>query len=76
MSRSKKKTPKIGTTNADTEKESKRKANRKFRRTSKIGLKKSKDVLPKKIREVSDVWAFDKDGKRYLKSPTKKHLRK
>jgi len=28
------------------------------------------------IREVSNVWLFDKDGKKFLKSPVKKDLRK
>jgi hypothetical protein len=76
MSRSKKKTPKAGITTAETEKENKRGANRKFRRISKIVLKKNKDEPTKKIREVSNVWAFDKDGKQFLKKPTKKDLRK
>jgi hypothetical protein len=75
MSRSKKKTPKTGITSAETEKENKRKANRKFRRVTKVLVKKSDDLLPI-TKETSNVWSFDKDGKQFLKSPTKKDLRK
>jgi hypothetical protein len=75
MSRSKKKTPKRGITTAETEKENKRKANRKFRRVTKTRLKKDDSELPL-TKETSDVWSFDKDGKQFLKRPTKKDLRK
>lgn len=76
MSRSKKKTPKVGITTAETEKENKRKANRKFRRVAKNRLKKNDSQLPKTTKEISDVWSFDKDGKQFLKNPSKKDLRK
>ena len=76
MSRSKKKTPKVGITTAETEKGNKRKANRKFRRVTKTRLKKNDDELPKTIKAMSDVWSFDKDGKQFLRTPTKKDLRK
>lgn len=75
MSRSKKKTPVVGTTTSETEKDDKRKANRKLRRATKIEVHKEKEVLPE-AREVSNVWAFGKDGKRYLKDANKKELRK
>lgn len=75
MSRSRKKTPKKGITLADTEKDNKREANRKLRRVTKIKVKRGEDELPD-IKEVSNVWAFNKDGKRYLKNPTPKDLRK
>ena len=75
MSRSKKKTPKKGITGAESEKENKRQANRKYRRVTKIQVKKGKDELPL-TKELSNVWAFDKDGKQYLEKPARKDLRK
>jgi len=75
MSRSTKKTPKSGITTAETEKENKRLANRKFRRVTKLQVKKGSDE-PSLTRELSNVWSFDKDGKQFLKKPTKKDLRK
>lgn len=75
MSRSLKKTPKTGITTAETEKENKRKANRKLRRVTKIQVKKGDSGLTS-LKEISNVWSFDKDGKQFLKKPTKKDLRK
>ena len=75
MSRSRKKTPKTGITSAETEKSNKRNANRKFRRVTKNQLKNG-DSQFVAIKEISNVWSFDKDGKQYLKNPTKKDLRK
>jgi len=75
MSRSTRKTPKSGITTAETEKENKRRANRKFRRVTKLQVKKGRDE-PSLPRELSNVWSFDKDGKQFLKKPTKKDLRK
>jgi len=66
MSRSRKKNPVKGITSADSEKEDKRNANRKFRRKIKQEVNKGKEQLPE-IRELSNVWEFDKDGKRYDK---------
>ncbi len=57
MSRSRRKTPKIGITTTRSEKEDKRVANRALRRKVRQG----KSELM--IRDVSDVWAFGKDGK-------------
>jgi hypothetical protein len=75
MSRSRKKTPKTGITTADSEKNDKRLANRLFRRKTKSQLKNGESPFIN-IKEVSDVWLFDKDGKRYLKNATKSDLRK
>ena len=75
MSRSRRKTPKAGITTAETEKENKRQANRKFRRVMKVKVKKGADELPL-TKELSNVWSFDKDGKQFLRKPTKKDLRK
>jgi hypothetical protein len=75
MSRSKKHTAKTGITTAETEKENKRKANRKLRRKTKEQVKKRGTNLSQ-LREVSNVWTFNKDGKVFLKDATKKDLRK
>jgi hypothetical protein len=75
MSRSLKKTPKKGITAAETEKDNKRKANRKLRRLMKSQVKKGNSE-PVNIKEISNVWSFDKDGKQFLKRPTEKDLRK
>jgi hypothetical protein len=75
MSRSKKKTPKTEMTTADSEKEDKRKANRKFRRKTKVQIQKGDTELAV-MKELSNVWSFDKDGKQFLKNPPAKELRK
>ncbi len=75
MSRSKKKTKIHGITTAKSEKDDKQKSNRKFRRIVKQKLKSEETVLPK-IREVSNVWCFEKDGKKYNPKMTEKELRK
>lgn len=75
MSRSKKKT-KIGWfTNAKSEKEDKQKANRKFRRIIRQIVKSKKADFPIK-REISNIWCFDKDGKRYFSEMKDKEMRK
>lgn len=74
MSNSKRKTPKVAITCAESEKENKRAANRKHRRVSKIQV--TQGNTPSKIKELSDVWNFDKDGKIFLKDPTPRELRK
>lgn len=50
-------------------------ANRDFRRKSKLSTKSGtgKFLL---MREVSNVWAFAKDGKWYMKRAGKKEMRK
>ena len=75
MSRSRKKNPVKGITSAESEKEDKRNANRKFRRKIKQEVQKGEEQLPE-LRELSNVWAFDKDGKRYDKDLSKRYLRK
>ncbi len=75
MSRSRKKTKIHGITIASSEKENKRGANRKFRRLTRQKIKSDDPVLPE-MREVSNVWDFDKDGKRYNPNMTDKDLRK
>ena len=75
MSRSKRKTPIFGMTTAESEKQDKRKANRLLRRLSRAMLGQGEELLPV-IREVSSVWAFDKDGKRYRRGAQSEDMRK
>jgi len=75
MSRSKKKTKIQGITTATSEKENKQDANRKFRRIVKQKVKLDETKIPE-LREVSNAWSFDKDGKRYDDEMTEKDLRK
>lgn len=75
MSRSEKKTKIRGITSAKSEKENKQDANRKYRRIVKQKVKSNESDLPE-IKEVSNVWSFDKDGKRYDSEMTEKDLRK
>lgn len=78
MSRSKKKNPYRAITSATSEKEDKRKANRKDRRVNKIILTQAQDdtkLRPK--REISNVWCMDKDGKfRFNPAEAPKAMRK
>jgi hypothetical protein len=65
MSRSRKKTPITGITTATSEKQDKRIANRRERRINRIILQTTGDETQLRLkREISNVWAFDKDGKR------------
>lgn len=64
MSRSRKKRAITGITTAESERWDKVFAHRKFRKTAKRYLKSGNiDRLPLKLREISDVWMFVKDGK-------------
>ena len=62
MSRSRRKTPVRGLTTSDSEKQDKRMANRKLRRKVRVVLSAEPDAVLPALREVSCVWAFDKDG--------------
>ena len=64
MSRSRKRTPVCGFTTSDTEKQDKRLANRRLRRKVRVILSAEPDPELPALREVSNVWSFDKDGKR------------
>jgi hypothetical protein len=67
MSRSYRKTPIAGIAAAASEKRDKQFAKRRLRRVVRQQLKDEPEepVLPLK-REVSDVWAMEKDGKRWF----------
>ena len=75
MSRSKRKTPIFGITSSSSEKQNKRIWNKRFRRVSKSLMNTEKD-LPIKVAAVADVWEGSKDGKRYWRGYSAKHLRK
>lgn len=62
MSRSRRKNPMTGWTNARTEKDDKRLAHRKFRQREREAIHRGEDP-PEDLKEVSDIWDFDKDGK-------------
>ncbi len=64
MSRSSRKTPICGITTAVSEKLDKRRGNRKARKANRVRLAKGMELIP--IREVSDVWSMDKDGKQFF----------
>lgn len=67
VGKSTKKTPITGITTADTEKQDKRHANRQHRRTNKQILNENlDDTKLKNINEISNLYAFDKDGKYYF----------
>jgi hypothetical protein len=61
--------------NCDSEKQDKRIANRTFRRKTKRSIK-SGGEPPHFINEVSNVYDWGKDGKRYLKYPSPEYIRK
>ena len=63
MSRSFKKNPFCGMSCAESEKKDKQRYNRKFRRIDKQSIKKQDDMLLTSVKEVSNPWAMDKDGK-------------
>jgi len=69
MSRSRKKTPILSFTKSKSEKFDKMIANRKMRRCP-------IDQEPPKKNEYSDVYWFMKDGKRFIKNPEDKWMRK
>ncbi len=75
MSRSIVKTKIHGNTTAISEKKDKSFANRKLRRLVNQLISPDRTILPK-LREVSNVWCFGKDGKRYNSLMTTKDLRK
>jgi len=64
MSRSFKKRAICGITTCESEKQDKKLAHRKFRRRVKHLLQRgSIELLPTRLREISEIWDFGKDGK-------------
>lgn len=62
MGKSTRKTPIGGMTTAPSDKQDKRIANRRFRRKSRLAMSQEREP-PFSIRQVSDPWDFNKDGK-------------
>ncbi|HEX8524949.1 MAG TPA: hypothetical protein VF669_22050 [Tepidisphaeraceae bacterium] len=75
MARSRRRRPIFGITTSETEKQDKRLANRRLRRKVRVAVETGDEVLPV-LREVSDVWGFDKDGKRWCWGIGEREMRK
>ena len=63
MSRSKKKSPVLAMTCAESEKDWKKENHRRFRRKTKTALQTGEE--PPEIKEVTEIWDSPKDGKRW-----------
>jgi hypothetical protein len=77
VSRSSRKTPKLGFSNSVSEKDDKIEAHRKQRRAARQALqagRESDDITSEHKR--SGGWTFAKDGKRWVKQPRAKDMRK
>jgi hypothetical protein len=75
MSRSWIKNKIVGYTKKESEKRDKTIANKRYRRLVKVRIAKRSEVLPL-IREISNIYQFDKDGKHYYAGMTKIEMRK
>ena len=75
MSRSYIKNKIVGYTKKESEKRDKTIANKRYRRLVKVRIAKRSEVLPL-IREISNIYQFDKDGKHYYAGMTKLEMRK
>jgi hypothetical protein len=75
MSRSKRKHKIFPITIARSEKDNKQIANRKLRRKTREKIKNQEENLPT-IREISDIYNWNKDGHMYNPNATKRELRK
>ena len=75
MSRSYIKNKIVGYTKKESEKRDKTIANKRYRRLVKVRIAKRSEILPL-IREVSNIYQFDKDGKHYYAGMTKLEMRK
>ena len=59
----------------ESEKRDKTIVNKRYRRLVKVRIAKRSEVLPL-IREISNIYQFDKDGKHYYAGMTKLEMRK
>jgi hypothetical protein len=75
MARSHRHTPIFGITTSKSEKRDKRIANRRLRRAVLRSILRGSEIMPL-LREVSDVWSFDKDGKHFHSTASQKEMRK
>jgi hypothetical protein len=77
MSRSRKKTPKLGFSSSVSEKADKLAVHRKERRGARQALHKGNDGdAPAREHKRSGGWNFAKDGKRWVKQPRARDMRK
>jgi hypothetical protein len=76
MSRSRRHTPILGITLAESEAEFKRTSNRRLRLRARMALEKCADVLPERPRDCTDLWTGPKDGKQYFGAGYPEYLRK
>lgn len=77
MTRSRKKTPVFGISTSVSEKADKVAAHKRERRKirTRLRIEPDAELLPHP-REISNVWAYAKDGKRYRKAVSPKDMRK
>ncbi len=75
MSRSRKHSPVSGTTTCRSEKDDKRQANRRLRAAVRSAFASGAEAMPE-LREVSDVWTFEKYGKSWLSDQFAEWMRK
>lgn len=75
MARSYRHTPIFAITGCKSEKTDKRLANRKLRHLQVRAADRGAEVLPL-LREVSNVWGFGKDGRRYDRAAGGREMRK
>jgi len=75
MARSFRHTPIFGLTTSQSEKQDKRLANRRLRRAVRVQIALGCEVLSL-LREVSNVWCFDKDGRAYDERASARDMRK
>jgi hypothetical protein len=74
MARSRRKTPIVGITTADTDKPFKRAEHRRERRAAKAAIKASDE--PPAAKAFGNPWAAKKDGKQWLVDPAPELTRK
>lgn len=77
MSRSRRKTPRLAFSSSVSEKEDKSAANRQERHAVKAALNETLEVKVAKLQHKrSGGWNFAKDGKRWVKNPDARQMRK
>jgi hypothetical protein len=75
VSKSRRKTPIFGNAVAESEKKDKRIWNKKFRRLSRQKIRRLQEP-PSDIREVTQVWLGEKDGKHYWAGASERDMGK
>jgi hypothetical protein len=75
MSRSRRKTPIMGLTTAESERKDKQRWHRRFRAVEHRLLARMPDEdehIPPEVHTIANVWSFAKDGKQHITGPDKK----